>query len=448
MRITHVSSEIAPLAKAGGLGDVLYGLSKALIKSGEEVEIILPKYSHVDFGPLGTLPPITVLEDGKHYTCAMHKADLDGIPLILIEHPYFERGTIYGEADDNDRFLFFSLAAMIYLQDRIQPPPHILHLHDWPTSAASLLYTHTFALKHLRIPKVILTIHNIEHQGRCNLDNLEKIGIPDLHNNLLDPRDPRLINLLKGGIETSTVFTTVSPSYAAEIRTPDFGFGLENIIEANAGKLHGILNGIDMDYWNPKTDPHIKHHYDAYSLDQKKHNREAFPLPTSDRPLIAIISRLAPQKGPEYILEAIDFFLERGCAIALLGEPTPETRHSFETLPKHPHLFTHFTFDNALAHQTFAAADYILIPSNFEPCGLTQMIGMRYGAIPIARATGGLKDTIKHTVNGYLFHDHEDFLQTLEHALTLPTQEMIKTAMLEDHSWKTSAQKYLELYSE
>lgn len=447
MRITHISSEIAPIAKAGGLGDVLYGLSKALIKNGEEVEIILPKYSHVDYGPLGALPSIKVLEDGIHHTCQMYKASLDNIPLCLIEHAYFDRGTIYGEADDNDRFLFFSLAAMIYLQDRIQPSPHVLHLHDWPAAAASFLYTNVFALKHLRIPKVILTIHNIEHQGRCNLDNLEKIGIPDLYKDLIDPRDPRLVNLLKGGIESATAFTTVSPTYAAEIRTSKFAFGLEKVIETNAGKLHGILNGIDTDYWNPQTDPHITAHYDANSLKQKKQNRESFPLPLTDRPLVAVISRLAPQKGPEYILKAIPFLLEKGISVALLGEPSPETRHDFASLPKHPNLFTHFTFDNVLAHRTFAAADYILIPSNFEPCGLTQMIGMRYGAIPVARATGGLKDTIKHTVNGYLFHDQSDFLSILEHVLDFPTKEMMKTAMLEDHSWKSSAQKYLKLYS-
>lgn len=446
MRITHIASEIAPIAKAGGLGDVLYGLSKALIKRGEEVEIILPKYDHINWGPLGTLPSITVLENEKHHICPMFKASLDGIPLILIEHNYFNRGTIYSAPDDNDRFLFFSLAAMIYLQDRIQPPPDVLHAHDWPAATAVTLYHHTFALKHLRIPKTVLTIHNIEHQGRATLKNLTKIGAGDLYNFLQDPRDPRLVNLLKGGILTSTALNTVSPTYACEIRTPQYGFGLEKIIDDHSQKLQGILNGIDTDYWNPKSDPHIPHHYDAYNFAQKVLNKSALPLPPSEKPLVAVISRLAPQKGPDYILQAIDYLLPLGIQLAILGEPTSETRHVFETLPSHPNLFTHFIFDNSLAHKTFAAADYILIPSNFEPCGLTQMIGMRYGAIPIARATGGLKDTISSSKNGYLFHSQDDFILTLNKTLTFPSKTLVQAAMLENHSWESSAQKYLSLY--
>ncbi|MBP9841580.1 MAG: glycogen/starch synthase [Simkaniaceae bacterium] len=451
MRIIHVATELAPIAKVGGLADVVYGLSKELLRQGHDVSIILPFYpclKHLDIKQFGE---ITIQEEGHRRFNRIFTSSYEGIRLFLIEEPrYFDRSIIYGEIDDNDRFIYFSLAAMEVLNLQ-EDPIDVLHVHDWPAALCIPLYCNTYAEEHLIIKCTVLTIHNIQHQGRCNIENLHKIGIASFYDFLIDPLNPRLANLLKGAITYADVVTTVSPSYLKEIQKEEMGFGLSALVNASLAKFYGILNGIDSTYWDPEHDPYLFETYNTHTLSHKKVNRRLLSaeikLPSQDTPLFVAITRLASQKGPDSLYRGIQHVLDQGCQFILLGIPTQETEDLFYQLPKHPNLYIHLGYDERLAHLTYAAADYILIPSHFEPCGLTQMIAMQYGTIPIARRTGGLADTIKHQKTGYLFNKEEEFLPMIDQAIQgHPHFSFREEGMHEDFSWRRSAEKYLHLY--
>ena len=452
MRIVHVATELAPLAKVGGLADVIYGLSKELVRQGHDVTVILPFYPclrHLDLRPLDE---ITLLEEGHRHTNRIFTSLYDGLRLILVEDTrYFNREHIYGEPDDHARFMYFSLAAMELL-NRQEDPIDVLHVHDWPAALCIPLYCNIYAEDHLIIRCTLLTIHNIQHQGRCSIENLHRLGIASFYDFLIDPLDPRLANLLKGAITHADVVTTVSSTYLKDIQQDEWGFGLSPLVRTSLSKFYGIVNGIDTAYWNPERDPYLFENYNIHTLSHKKVNRrllsEELNLPSQETPLFVAITRLASQKGPEYIKRAIEHVLWHGGQFILLGIPTHETEALFHNLPTHPNLHIHYGYDERLAHLTYAAADYIIVPSHFEPCGLTQMIAMRYGTIPIARRTGGLVDTIKHQKTGYLFNNWDDFFIVLDQALKgHPHFSMREEGMSEDFSWHRSAEKYLHLYN-
>ncbi|NGX37024.1 MAG: Glycogen synthase [Chlamydiae bacterium] len=450
MDIVHIASELAPIAKVGGLGDVTYGLSKALVKKNHRVRIFLPKYDCLDVLLLKDLhifkDNFLIQENNISISNTLWSAKYEDLELVLVEahHPkgYFDRGKIYGEEDDNDRFLYFCKVASTELKKQ---SPDVIHLHDWPSAGCALFLKH-----HVR---TIFTIHNLQHQGRCASFNLERLGIEVDEEVLCDPQFDNAINLLKGAIQHSDVITTVSPTYREEILTLDGGCGLHEELFRSKKKLQGILNGIDTDYWNPETDTFLARTYTKETVSEgKKANKDHLKL-SQDKPLVTAITRLVSQKGPDLIHYGIEKTLELGGQFVLLGTTDDEEmRAEFEALKAHPDVTIHLDYDEPLSHFLYAASDMLLMPSIFEPCGLAQMIALRYGSVPLVHATGGLKDTVFDEKNGYTFKipDNKGVASVLERAFeaiqTDKWQALIQTGMQENYSWGASAEKYLKIY--
>jgi starch synthase len=476
MNIIHLATELAPIAKVGGLADVVYGLAKHSLKHGHQVEIVLPKYDCIDYSSLKNLkaeyPEIWSYDGPYKYHNTLWSAKLDNLQIWLLEsqHPayFYNRGKIYGCPDDIDRFVYFSRAALEFLF-KTGRKPDVLHLHDWPTAASAPLYKEMYASLGYRVGGTLLTIHNLEHQGKCLPQNLTRAGLRGedylTPEKMQDPYQPTLINLLKGGIEYADFITTVSPNYEKEIQTPQGGCGLNTVLTRHQNKLKGILNGIDTEYWNPEFDPLLACPYNLMNVAHgksinKKKVCERFGLKESSGPLICSITRLVPQKGPALIKHACERTLEKGGQFVLLGAvPSPEIDKEFRQLQKQlsktKNAAFHFEYDEPLAHLVYAAADMIIIPSIFEPCGLTQMIAMRYGTVPIVRATGGLKDTVVDGKNGFTF-DFPDNLgvnwaldRALETFMKDPEawKKLVFIGMSENFSWEKPFQAYQEIYA-
>ncbi len=479
MRIVHLASEFAPIAKAGGLGEVVVGLSRELLHLGAHVDIIIPKYDFINVGQLLDirldLPEFKCLEKGNLHTNAMWTASCEGIRIHLLEarHPtgYFHRGKIYGCEDDTARFLYFSRAALEYLK-LTAAPIDVLHLHDWHVAIAAILARDLFKLP---IKTILLTIHNAEYQGKCATWDLDAIGLKGLDYLVKeklqddDPKHPKLINLLKGGVVYSDIVNAVSPTYAKEILTQEMGYGLDPTFRKHKKKLTGILNGLDLQLWDPgyQAKDSMNTILDAKESARKELQKQ-FRLSENNRPWVGAITRLVAQKGPELLEEALEQTLRLKGTFLLLGSsPIPKLQAYFESIKKkyanNSSLLLHFAYDEALSRQIYKALDFLIIPSRYEPCGLTQMIAMHYGTIPIARATGGLKDTIidvrennKPNANGFLFPEYskQSMNLTLENAFELfrkdpkKLQMLISNGMQIDWSWKLPAQKYLALYSD
>lgn len=485
MRITHLAAEFAPIAKAGGLGEVLTGLCRQLVLEYEEVDVLIPKYRFISNDLLPNLtqksPDFICLENGIPYTNRVWTAEVEECRLHLLEtdHPedYFGRPHIYGYPDDLARFIYFSRAALEYLKLQDQPID-ILHLHEWHTAICAPLIKREMK-QDLSIKSVVFTIHNLEYQGKCSPKDLDAIDIDGRYylesNRLQDKVHPHSINLLKGGIVYADAITTVSPSYATEILTPSLGCKLDSTLIHHKKKLTGILNGIDAKLWNPAKDPHLISHFsEKESLLQIEQAKTAhkevlakeFHLDAKKRPWIGTITRLVPQKGPEMLEEALEYTIKHGGVFLLLGSsPIPTLQRHFEKLKEKyrdsNQVFLHLAYDEPLAHRLYAALDFTLVPSHFEPCGLTQLISMRYGALPIVRSTGGLKDTVfdcdDYTIparlrNGFTFLDPKELSATLGRAFAMQKQDsasfqlILKRDMQSDWSWKKPALQYLKLY--
>jgi starch synthase len=477
MHIVHVASELAGVAKVGGLGDVVYGLARETAKC-ERVEIFLPRYDCLDESVLKDLKVelrgLPVKERGEVHSVTLWSARCDGVKLFLVEahHPkkYFDRGVVYGCPDDIDRFLFFTKACLEALL-KMGLQPDAVHIHDWPTAALAPLYKDLYAEQGLSLGGVVLTLHNLQHQGKCAPFNLSAVGLKGESylnpEKMQDPLHPELVNLLKGGIVYSDFLTTVSPSYEQEIKTPDGGHHLHALLIRHQNKLKGILNGIDAEFWDPATDRFLTKTYSTKKMVSlragKRENRKQLQaqlgLKESKGPLVGCVTRLVPQKGPELIAHGIKRTLELGGQFILLGtSPIPAVQEEFLKLKKElePSRNIAIVLDRneALAHQIFAAIDSCLIPSIFEPCGLTQMIALRYGAIPIVRKTGGLADTVFDGKNGFTF-DFPD-LQGVDWALgqffkswveePKKIEQLIKNGVAADNSWTHSALEYVNLY--
>jgi len=454
MDIVHIASELAPVAKVGGLADVIYGLSQALTKREHRVRIILPKYTCLDDRLLSDLHVVesglAVEENHEVIQNTIWSAKLDDLEVILIEahHPrkYFEREGIYGEEDNNARFLYFCKAASAFLEKGL---PDVVHLHDWPTAGAA------FFLKDK--VRVVLTIHSLYHQGRCAPFNFERLGLDASASFLQDPSEGETLNILRGVIHTADSLTTVSPTYAKEILTPQEGEGLDPDLIQEKKKLKGILNGIDIDYWNPQTDSFLIKNYDAETaiagkLENKRHVQKHLML-SEGKPLVVTITRLDPQKGLDLIAYGIERTRELGGQFVLLGTTSdPEVEAQFKALESLPDVAICLKYDEPLSHLLYAASDMLLMPSIFEPCGLAQMIALRYGSIPLVRSTGGLKDTVFDGQNGFVFDipDNKGVASVLERAFEAfgsdlwPT--LIQKGMQGDYSWTASAEKYLEVF--
>ncbi|HEY2811070.1 MAG TPA: glycogen synthase GlgA [Rhabdochlamydiaceae bacterium] len=492
MYIVHVATELAPIAKVGGLGDVIHGLSRELLRLGHSIEIILPKYDCLHFEGLKNLKvefrELWSIEGTQRYNNTIWSAMVDELPVILIEphHPlyYFSRGIIYGCHDDIDRFIYFSRTAMEYLL-KSGKMPDVIHAHDWPTALIPVLQKELYAPLGYKT-NTALSIHNMEHQGKCQLFNLAKAGLRGesyLHpDKMQDPHFPNLLNLLKGGIVYADRVITVSPTYEKEIQTLEGGFGLQDTIVKHRKKLSGILNGIDEQYWNPQSDPHLIKPYSTHNvhteeqlkavLEAKKENarqlRVRCNIKEENKPLVASVTRLVAQKAPHLIKHALLHTVEQGGQFILLGSASPiaiaqEFELLSERLSRNDQVRILLDKDESLAHLIFAAADMFIIPSLFEPCGLTQLIALRYGTLPIARKTGGLSDTVFDIDtsslplaerNGFTF-DFPDIAGVnwaLDRAITCyktdPRKwgQIISHAIRMDFSWKSSAKNYIAIY--
>lgn len=475
MHIVHIAPELAPIAKAGGLADVIYSLSKETQRQGETVDILIPKYDCLDDSLLKDLKPVfreLWSYDGPYrYNNTIWSAQMDGLNIYLVEtdHPayFFTRGKIYNCEDDIDRFIYFSRTCMEYIY-KSGKPIDIIHMHDWTTALCAVLYKEMYIPLGLKLKGVALTIHNLDYQGKCSPGNITRSGLrgddlltPD---KMQDPQNPHLINILKGGINYSDMVVTVSPTYEKEIKTQEGSCGLFQVIQSNKNKLHGILNGIDLDYWNPQTDSYLSCNYSQIDCKQgkelnKKALRKKLGLKDTTYPLVCCISRLVSQKDPALIKYSLEKTLEKGGQFVLLGSSlAPEIEPLFislqKKLSKNKNAFIHLKYDEALAHLVYAAADMIVIPSLFEPCGLSQMIALRYGTVPIVRVVGGLADTVFEGKNGFTFeHSCEKEMQAaLDRAFDCFTKTPEKWALLllnamhANHGWQDSVKEYLYLY--
>ncbi len=482
--IVHITPEMAPVAKVGGLADVVFGLSRELAIRGNHVEIVLPKYDNLRYDHIFELHPVfddlwVPWYDGAIH-CTVYFGFVHERKCFFIEphsqDNFFNRGSIYGFDDDVMRYAFFARAAMEFLL-KSGKHPDIIHCHDWQTALAPVFLYEIYQHLGMTHSRACLTIHNFKHQGVTGMEVLRATGLqqPERffdHNRMRDNKNPNALNLLKGGIVYSNFVTTVSPRYAFETKDQGQGFGLEPTLHTHHMKYGGVVNGIDYDVWNPEIDWHIPVRYGVDSIDGKYDNKRALRhrlmLADNEKPIVAFIGRLDPQKGLELVRHAIFYALERGAQFVLLGSsPDHGINADFWGLKRmlndSPDCHLEIGFDEDLAHLIYAGADMMLVPSRFEPCGLTQLIALRYGTIPVVRAIGGLADTVfdkdhahlpLHERNGYVF-EHYD-LAGLESALGRAIacyyhhpdhfRELMKNAMRSDYSWNIPGRDYLNIY--
>jgi starch synthase len=493
MYCIHIASELAPVAKVGGLADVLLGLCRELSWKGHDVDIIIPKYDCMDSNDIRDLnidtQDLLSFYNGEWCHNTIWIGWVENLKVYFIEphNPrlFFNRGCFYGCEDDLERYLYFCRAAMEFIYKK-QLKPDIIHLHDWQTAAIAPLYVDMYKELGLSSPKLVFTIHNIEYQGKCVPADLDRIGLKGdsylTPETLQDPQSPLLTNLLKGAIVYSDHVTTVSPSYAKEVKTPSGGRGLDKVLIKYENKFSGILNGIDYSYWNPEIDRYLPSHFssrempankkDRNTIDKKayikKILREELLLSEQHKPIVGCITRLVPQKGVELIKHALNFTLLNGGQFVLLGSsPIPSINAEFHALKHHyaddPNV--HFTLHHQedRAHLIYAGSDMLIVPSLFEPCGLTQMIALKYGTVPIVRKTGGLADTIVDVdfsgkpfeeTNGYMFDlpDTHGIESALRRAFDCwfhnpeKWRKLMINGMNIDYSWNRSSNLYLEIY--
>jgi starch synthase len=483
MYIVMVTPECAPAAKVGGLGDVVHGLSKELSLRGQTVEIILPKYDCLRYDQVTGLThcyhDLRVPYHNQWLSCEVFTGFVDGLKCYFIDpqspQNFFARGVFYGHQDDGERFAFFSRAALEFMF-KAGKHPDIIHCHDWQTALVPVLLYEMYDKLGLTRPRVCYTLHNVGHQGIHGEHILRQVGLnpgrlmtPD---RLLDDHRRGAVNLMKGGIVYATFVTTVSPRYAHEIRQTPLGMGLQRILNVHAQKLGGILNGIDYQVWNPELDAHIARHYSLRALQDKYVNKEALRrrlwLREGYKPLVAFVGRLDHQKGVHLIFNAVPYCLHNGCQFVLLGSsPHGHVNDAFwrlkRDLNEHPDCHLEIGYSEELAHLIYAGADLLLVPSEYEPCGLTQIIGLKYGTVPVVRNTGGLADTVfdadyasrpYHERNGYVFNDYNwtGLESALQRAIGLWShypqyfRELMVNGMRYDYSWHYSGQHYLNVY--
>ena len=458
MRILFASSEVYPFSKTGGLADVVGALPEALAKEGHEVLVLSPWYKTLKAASPLWVGDEWVPFDGGIAPCGIGTLEQNGVRYGFIGHEMFQRNSIYGYEDDTKRFCLFS-RAVPQAAARLNFLPEVVHANDWHTGYLPMVLEHGWELPQgfPHTPSVF-TIHNIQYQGGSGLEEtLYWLRLPAALQNSYMNYFGRA-NAMQAGLGFAHKVTTVSPTYAAEIQSPAYGYGLDGTLRHIAHKLVGIVNGIDTDVWNPKTDTYIPKNYSLENLKDKEKNKaslcDAFGLDAS-KPIIGVVSRLVDQKGIDLFLEAATELLWQDWSLMILGSGEPKLEASMHYLTNsNPGRVGSFVgYDEGLAHLIYAGADALAIPSRFEPCGLTQMIAMRYGTLPIARATGGLVDTIDHDRTGFLYESLN--VQGLLWASNVARgaydakdhwNYMMKSAMQEDFSWEGSAKQYLELY--
>lgn len=473
MKILFLSSEVAPFAKIGGLADVAGSLPKALAELGHDVRIVMPAYRAIEehhargtLGVRGTSLKLHVPMGQGPISAGVFEATLPDSPVpiyFIAEHHVFGgRDHAYGYWDDAYRFAFFSRAALDLAIAALEWRPDVVHAHDWhgAPAVAWLATAGQFDSRYSRLPTVF-TIHNLMHQGTAPWSIFEYLGV--LSHRLAEERYGE-VNFMARGIYHATMINTVSPNYAREIMTREGGFGLDGLLRHRHFDVHGILNGIDEAKWNPATDSHLAAPFSAETLDRRIENKRLLQrtsgLPEKDDvPLVAMVTRLDVQKGLDITGHVLHLLLnsfdgEAQCVVLGAGAP------SYEGMLKHlagyhrEKMAVFLGYNAEIAQRIYGGCDLFLMPSLSEPCGLGQLIAMRYGALPVVRGIGGLADTVHDRVNGFSFlgYSAEDFWNKLREAMHVFRNEparwrtMQEAAMRGDYSWTTSARRYEELY--
>jgi starch synthase len=476
-RILMAAAEMAPFAKVGGLGDTLFALSRALGTAGHDVRVVLPCYESIDRDAFG-LQPVASLEIPMGALGRIPVAVLQGKSLrspvraYFIGHDaYYARRGIYGHDGDgftdNDlRYTLLSRAA-IEIARHIGWKPDVIHVHDWHTAAIPVLLNTLYRGASISGAATLLTIHNMLHQGVFDKSLMDVLGVGWEHFHLRELEFFDKVNLLKGGIVHAGLINTVSPTYAREILQPEFAYGIESVVRSRAADLSGILNGADYDEWNPETDPLIAARYSESDLTGKalckKDLQQKLGLPEKpSAPLFGLVMRLVKQKGIDLLAEALPRILELDVQFALLGAGEPLSQAFFEQLAKaHPDRFAcRIGFEPAMAHRIIAGSDFFVMPSRFEPCGLTQMYSMRYGTPPVVHATGGLDDTVENfdeaglVGTGFKFHQLTagalyDTIGWATHTYyhnKKAIRTLMRQAMSKRFTWEEAARTYEDLY--
>ena len=470
MKVCFIAAEAAPFVKVGGLGDVIGSLPKALRELGVDARVILPLYSSIDRERFGLKYKAYQFVDlgWRHSYCGIFETEVDGVPCYFVDNEqYFNRDSIYGQADDGERFAFFSKAALEILP-ALDFKPDVVNVNDWHT-ALSVIYLDVLKSREAEFykdMKSVLSIHNIEFQGRFNPYEMGNLfGLENKYFDALIYNGD--VNLLKGAIQLADRVNTVSETYAREILDPYFSYGLDKILTVEQGKLRGILNGIDVDKFNPKTDPMIPVNYDLKTFEDKVQNKLAFQKEmdlevNADIPLIGMVTRLTHQKGIDLILQASEEILKTGAQLVILGTGDAHYESALRSLEhyRHDRVRSILLFSNELSAKIYAASDLFLMPSKTEPCGLSQLISMRYGTVPVVHRVGGLRDTVIPFTgvegNGFTFESFQagDMMDAIYRAVTCFYQspdewkQIIKNNLQKDVSWEQSAKKYLDLYHE
>jgi starch synthase len=472
MRILFVASEALPYAKTGGLADVIEALPRALVKLGHEVAVFLPRYRGVKSSKV-ILPSVTIPQGPRlRFPAITDGSVLHGIRYFFLDDAfYFDRDGIYGDKiqefpDNAERFTEFCRAA-IELAKQVWLPD-LIHCHDWQTAMVPVLLRTSYGddpvVKNL---PVVFTIHNMGYHGIFPKEALERAGIPT---SIFHPGGIEFfgnVNFLKGGLIYSDYLTTVSPKYAQEIQTSEFGFGLEGVIRSRGDRMVGILNGVDYSTWSPDKDTLIPLKYSAKNMAGKRACKEALLeemhmlRDNPNRPVLGIVSRFADQKGFDLIAEIAHELMQEDIQLAVLGTGERKYEELFRALATDfpGRVGLKVAYDNRMAHLIEAGADMFLMPSRYEPCGLNQIYSLRYGTVPIVRATGGLDDTIESfdlehgTGTGFKFTEYTGaaLLYTIRQALHHYSNEGIwkriqLNGMAKDYSWNTSASEYAKLY--
>ena len=470
MKVCFIAAEAAPFVKVGGLGDVIGSLPKALRELGIDARVVLPLYSSIDRERFGLKYRGYQFVDlgWRHLYCGIFETVVDGVPFYFIDNEqYFKRESIYGQADDGERFAFFSKAALEILPG-VDFKPDIVNVNDWHT-ALSVIYLDVLKSREAdfyKNMKSVLSIHNIEFQGRFNPYEMGNLfGLDNKYFDALIYNGD--LNLLKGAIQLADRINTVSETYAREILDPYFSYGLDKILIVEQGKLKGILNGIDIEKFNPKTDPIIPINYDIHTFEDKVKNKlelqKELGLEVSeDIPLIGMVTRLTHQKGIDLLLQASEDILRTGAQLVVLGTGDAHYESALRSLEnyRHDRVRSILLFSNEMSAKIYASSDIFLMPSKTEPCGLSQLISLRYSTVPVVHSVGGLRDTVIPFTgvegNGFTFESFQsgDMMDAIYRAVTCFYQspgewnQIIQNNLNKDVSWEKSAKQYLSLYHE
>ncbi len=475
LKILMVASEATPFAKTGGLADVVGSLPPALRALDHDIRLVIPWYRCVrkSAGPLRkSRATILVPMGGRIWSVAWRHGQLDGVPVYFIDVPeFYDRAGLYGEQGqdypDNDARFGLLCRAALELARKLEFAPDIVHAHDWQASLIPVyLRQQLWRDPHFLNTGSLFSIHNLGYQGLFSTDTLVELGLDSSLFSADQLEYYGQVSLLKGGIRFADRINTVSPTYCREIQTPELGMGLDGLLRSRTNQLHGVLNGLDGIIWNPATDQALPKTYLASNLDGKAFCKAALQeelglQPAADIPMAAMVTRLDQQKGIDLLVDHWDEILTRKIQVVILGSGTPRyERQLAELASRYPgRVAVLQTFNDPLARRIYAGSDLFLMPSRYEPCGLGQLIALRYGSVPLVRSTGGLADTIVDPrtsldrANGFVFQDYSGpgLLEGLDRTLSAYSRKrdwkkMIVRGMTQDFSWERAANAYVELY--